>query len=302
MPSKQIKSYPLNQSPFYKLQSKKRLARILGTSLEFLNRLVHAENLYRCEIIQANGKPRQIEKPCLPLKQLQRRISDLLHRIEKPNYLFCPAQGKSYIGNAQMHITATVVRSLDIKSYYTSTVSRRIYWFFHKRMHCSSDVAALLTVIATFEDRLPTGSPASPMLSYYAHIDMWEEIYALVIQAGCTLTVYMDDLTISGKNVPGVLMWEIKKQIRRCGLRYHKERYYHHKTSEVTGIIISNGELKLPHRKHENIHTLRSQLFTQTDPKAKRKIRQRIQGCLSEFQQLEDANSLSASQEYNLRS
>jgi len=48
-------------------------------------------------------------------------------------------------------------------------------------------------------------------MSFYAHLNMWEEISEHTRKEGCTLTVYMDDITISGPQVPERLMWKIKK-------------------------------------------------------------------------------------------
>ena len=39
---------------------------------------------------------------------------------------------------------------------------KKVFWFFHERMECSPDVAAIIRAIVTHEDSLPQGSPWTP--------------------------------------------------------------------------------------------------------------------------------------------
>lgn len=291
MSNNERKNYTLDQSPFYRLSSKKRLTHILKIPQEELKKLTQADTLYiEREITGKNGKKRNIEIPDPRLKQVQKRIATLFSRVETPGFLFCPAEERSYIGNAKEHVSNAVVRSLDIQAYFASTSSRRVYWCFHEQMKCAPDIAGILTALSTLKGRLPTGSPLSPMLSYYAHIDMWDAISTITREANCTLTVYMDDLTVSGANVPDRVMWQIKQQIHRCNLRYHKEKYYTGQIREVTGVIIRNHELKLANRQHLKIHQLRQQISRESDSKQRAKLSQQLQGCIAQAQQITASN------------
>ncbi|MEE3719926.1 reverse transcriptase family protein, partial [Tumidithrix elongata RA019] len=195
--------YELDQSPFYCLRSQAKLAKLLWVGRDKLKFLTHSEYLFDCEesISTDSGKIRLLEKPRPDLKRVQKQIEDLLKRIKCPNYLHNPKKGCSYISNAKVHVNANVVRILDIEKYFLSTPARHVYWFFHKKMKCSPDVAGILTKLLTFKDHLPTGSPSSPLLSYFAHMDMWEAINEIVEHENCNLSVYMDDITISGEHV-----------------------------------------------------------------------------------------------------
>src|SRR3546814_298384 len=65
--------------------------------------------------------------------------------------------------------------------------------------------------LCTFEGHLPTGSPLSPILAYYSYHDMWAEIAAFCTAKGYTLTVYVDDVTISGAKVPVADVWHVRR-------------------------------------------------------------------------------------------
>ncbi|WP_373529974.1 reverse transcriptase family protein [Nostoc sp.] len=289
--------YELDQSPFYCLKSKAKLAKLLRVSQIKLKLLTNTEHLYiESDIFDPKrGKSRRFEKPRQDLKRVQKRIEELLKRIKVPNYIHAPAKGRSYISNAKAHVNATEVKSLDIEKYFPSTPAKRIDWFFRKQMKCSSDVAYILTKLSTFKDHLPTGSPSSPMLSYFAHIGMWEAINEIVDLANCTLTIYIDDVTISGDHIPSELIWQVRKQFHRYGLRSNKkkEKHYIGKNSyEITGIIATNqGELKIPNRQHLKMHQCRRLLKLDIKFEKGKDILKSLRGLEAQRQQIRKANN-----------
>ena len=298
MPKNNYNRYELNQSPFYCLKPEAKLAELLRINESKLKILTKSEDLYREEnIFGKNGKPRPVQKPRLDLKKVQKRIEELLKQIKLPSYIYAPAKELSHINNAQAHINAVVVRTLDIEKYFPSTPSRHVYSFFHKKMRCSSDVAGILTKILTFQGYLPTGSPSSPILSYFSHIDMWKSIYEIVNQANCNLTVYMDDVTISGDVVPGKLIWQIKQQFYNCGLRSNKKKekcYVRKKSSQITGIIVKEGKLKIPNRLLCKMYKISQTLHSETEPNKRKKLIQKLEGLKAYERQISIANSASS--------
>ena len=252
--------YGLNQSPFYKLNRKKDLLRLLRTNQSGIRRIKNAKVLYAKSV--ENG--REIEKPRDDLKRLQKRIEDLLKRIELPDFIHGPAKGKSYITNASVHVGASEIRCLDIARYFQSTPSKKVFSFYEGTLHCSRDVAGILCMLTTHKGRLPTGSPSSPLVSYFAHIEMWNYINALVKRYGCTLSVYIDDVTISGDRVPRCLKHEVKALLNQYGLKSKKskEKYYRQGNSaEITGIIVgADKSLNVPRRQHRKAHETRNSL------------------------------------------
>jgi hypothetical protein len=81
---------------------------------------------------------------------------------------------------------------------------------------------------------------------------MWERISEIVYAAGCKLSIYADDITISGQVIYERDVWEIKKVLFRAGHRYNreKERSIVDKPADITGVIVSGTELLLPNRQH----------------------------------------------------
>ena len=238
--------HSLQQSCLYGLTSVHKLSKFLFSSVEGLNALADSSARYKCwDEPKKHGGTRRIEAPYDNLKKVQRRISDLLLRICPPEYLMAPVKRRSYVDNAAKHRGARAFCLLDIEDFFPSCSDKKVYWFFNKRMRCAPHVAALLTKLVTYQGHLPQGSPASPIMSYLAYSDMWDEIDTIVRSAACSLTIYADDITISGKTIPGQSVWRVKKTLHRHGHRYSrkKERHLIDKPADITGVIVRDDAL-----------------------------------------------------------
>lgn len=260
----------------------RKLAELLHVSQPVLKRLTNSADMYRCwDEPKKNGGTRRIEAPPENLKVVQRRISDLLQRITPPAFLMAPVRRRSYVHNAAAHIGARAFRLLDIEDFFPSCTDKRVFWFFNKKMACSEDIADTLTKLVTLNGRLPQGSPCSPILAYFAYCDMWERIGNIVAAAGCTLSIYADDITISGDVIYERDVWAIKQALHRAGHRYSrkKERSIVGKPADITGVIVRGDDLLLPNRQHRELAAVRRQRQTTTGQerqKLDRKIRGRI--------------------------
>jgi hypothetical protein len=291
MPStKAVASYAHTQSPFYRLVSKRRLAKLLRLQYQSLKTLARQSQDFgyrEWNAFSGSGKSRRIEAPSTVLSSAQKRIANLLSRITPPDFLYCPVKGKSYVTNAVAHATGSELVCLDVKSYFASTPSRRVFWFFRQIMQCSEDVAGILTSLSTYKGHLPTGSPLSPILSFYANCDMWAEVAKLAAEYDCRLSVYMDDITISGPRVPGRLVWQVKQAIHRNGLGYHKtKRFPKGRAREVTGVILDTDGPKLPHRHHRKLHRLKQELASATSDEERDALGRKIQGLQAQARQV----------------
>ena len=289
MPKKHIKYHGEQDSPFYKLRSKAKLANLLFLDVDKLKYLADSEDLYvDFPKKKRSGGFRLISAPCAGLKIVQKRIADLLQRITPPDYLFAPVSGRSYVDNATQHLGANSVRTLDIEDFFPSCTANKVIWFFRKRMDCSPDVAVLLRGVVTRHGSLPQGSPCSPILAYLCYVDMWEEIERLVSESGCQLSVYADDLTISGEIVPESLIWDIKKTLFRHGFRHkpRKERSKIKKPAEITGVILQGDRLLVPNRQHQKLYLVRKEFKASRSTEHRRQLKAQLEGRESQFRQI----------------
>ncbi|MCH9012951.1 MAG: RNA-directed DNA polymerase [Proteobacteria bacterium] len=292
MPKKRHSYHGEKDSPFFRLRSKAKLASLLFISLEKLKALASADDLYfDFKKPKASGGFREISAPRDDLKAVQSRIAGLLQRIAPPDYLFAPVAGRSYADNAAQHLGATSVRLLDIEDFFPSCTANKAIWFFMKRMECSPDVAAVLRGVVTRNGSLPQGSPCSPILAYLCYIDMWAEVAKIVRTNGCRLSVYADDLTISGSMVPEQAIWQIKQALHKHGHRYKvsKERSKHLKPAEITGVILTRDRLLAPNRQHKKLHAVRQELRKVRSSKTRATLEAQLKGRIAQMRQIVDA-------------
>lgn len=78
MPKTKKTKYKLDQSPFYYLQTKKKLANLLNLTLSNLTELTLSKDLYTEKEFfdPQRNKSRLVEKPKPQLKQVQKRIEE----------------------------------------------------------------------------------------------------------------------------------------------------------------------------------------------------------------------------------
>lgn len=293
MPKRPDRHYDETSSPIFRLRSRRKLARLLYKSRSGLEALAREEDPYTHFLKEKPaGGTRPISAPRRDLKEVQSRSALLLQRIAPPDYLFAPVAGRSYVDNAARHLGAESLRLLDITDFFPNCTGKKVYWFFQTRMQCSPDVAGVLTGLVTHEGSLPQGSPCSPILAYFSYIDMWENINEIVNEAGCTLSVYADDLTISGRMVPEAAIWKIKQELQKHGHRYNaaKERSRHRKPAEITGVILRPDGLRPPNRSRKKLHEVRQE-WKETSAEAERAaLEVRIRGRKAQLNQVMTGN------------
>lgn len=91
---------------------------------------------------------------------------------------------------------------------------------FIRDFQCAEDVARILADVCCYEQKhLPTGSPLSGRIAHFAASAMFEEINDLATKRASRMTVYVDDVTLSGPDVSKRLIDEVRRIVRRHGLK-----------------------------------------------------------------------------------
>lgn len=246
------KSYPLQDSVFYKLSSKKRLASLLFSTPQELKSLTGREN-YRCFTQTKGGKPRPIQEPLPKLDKIHSRVASLLCRIETVEGLHSGKRGRSNISNARTHLgLGKKVITADIKSFFPSTTRLSVFDFFYNTMKCAPDVADLLSKLLTYGEHVPTGSRISMPLAYFANKKMFDEIEAAANECGAKMTIYVDDLTFSGAMLKRSFITKLELIAKKHGHRIHPSKTRFYGASEVkliTGAAVKAEDI-FPRNKH----------------------------------------------------
>lgn len=253
--------YPLNQSPFYKLNSHKKLAKILSLeSTSQLKKIIFKgiNNFY----VSTLPSERQIEVPMPQMTRIHRRVNSLLNRIQIPEYMNSGIKGRSHIKNGKDHLGSNYVFKIDIKKYYPSVQCKHIEKVFTNKFKCSPDIAKSIALISTYNGYLPTGSPLSQTMAYISCRPVFDHIYQYSLDRNLKFTVYVDDLTFSGSKVTPKFKSYISNYLKRHrDFVCHKIRNYKPETPKpITGVIVENNNLKVSNKHRDIINNLRKDL------------------------------------------
>jgi len=254
---KNNKTYKLEQSPLYKLASKSKLASLLHISKRDLI-LLSKNQPYKSFDIEVSGKIREVDNPQKKLKEVQTRIKSLLAKIETPNWLFSGKKGCSYIDNASFHQESQYVVTCDIKSFYSNCTKERVFQTFRYVFKISEDVSWVLANLLSYKNIIPTGSPSSQIIAFWAYYPTFRRISKLAESYNAVISLYVDDITISSTEpIPKAIALEVKKELEKVGhtVKTSKTKRYGKKDYKlITGVVISpDGELMVPNRRRKKL-------------------------------------------------
>lgn len=245
-------SYPRKDSRLYKLRSPGQLAGLMQVETQLLLRLAKGADNYLCWNDAATG--RRIEEPKPRLRGIHMRVASLLGRIETPAYLHSAVKGRSYISNANEHDPNSPTAKVDIRKFYPSTRAAAVYHFFADRMLCNGQVAGILARLLTVDGHLATGSGVSPILSYFAYEDMFNEIADLAAQRQCVMTCYVDDMVFTGRGATPRLVHDITQIAGNYRLWAHKTKLFKRGEPKViTGVAVTANGSRVPHNRQIDI-------------------------------------------------
>ncbi|AGH95822.1 retron Ec67 family RNA-directed DNA polymerase/endonuclease [Pseudobdellovibrio exovorus] len=283
------------------------LAKLLGTNESNLNILLYKisrKSLYRTfEIPKKGGGFRIISSPDESLKVVQKRLASILSSILEPNYqlkhkkkLQNPKkeratraysnksvshafkQNLSIATNAEQHLKKKYVLNLDLEDFFGSINFGRVRGFFIKDKQFKLDpvVATHIANIICHMDKLPQGSPCSPVMSNLIGRLLDRHLLRLANRRGCFYTRYADDLTFSfnGPKFPTEIaileqdQWVIgdalTEVIEKSGFKIKKSKVrMHYRTSRqmVTGLVV-NCHVNVPAEYYRDTRSMCLNIFT----------------------------------------
>ncbi len=240
--------YSFQNSPWCQDLTQRDLAELLGTRKARLEALIdHKDEWVIRRKLQVGHKLRDLAYPRGKLRTIHERIKYHLNKIRQPPYVMSPRKGKSQRDNAATHKGRNQFLKLDIRQFYPATTSEHIFRWAHYAAGLRPDVAGMFAHLVTIDDKLPFGSPISPVLATLVHRSMFDDICDACTRRGLRMSLWVDDLTISGLYVPGELVEEVREIIRLSGLQSHKIEFLSgSRPVIVTGIPIVGNRIEAP--------------------------------------------------------
>lgn len=264
--------------------SKPDLARLLGIDPVFMTRVIYirnTDNLYsQFTIKKKNGSERHISAPDPELKEIQSKLSDLLQDClnnirenskEENNFSHGFERNRSIITNAEKHKSKKWVLNIDLSNFFDEFNFGRVRGYFlkNKNFSLNTELSTLIAKIACHQDKLPQGSPCSPVITNLILLSLDRRLSNLCNRAGCTYTRYADDITISTN----------KKEFPRKIIKSHNENSIDLNKKFLKEIISSGfqinlNKLRLFDRKcRQEVTGLTVNRFVNVDNKYAKKVR-----------------------------
>ena len=260
-----VEKFSLEERKLFNIKSKKYLAFVLKEERSLLKEISkNPQEFYRFapKTIEKNGKKktRNIEEPNFILKPIHRKIHILLSEIPAPDYLFSKKKS-SCVLNAKAHVNCHgSTLNIDIENFFPSTSRIRVQQFFGYFLQYPRDVADFMADICTVNNHIPTGSPLSLMLAFWANKPMFDELNKLAASRKIKMTIYVDDISFTGVAVND----SFKKKVTEIVNRYNhsinpdKVRFFSEKLRFINGIAVSKDGLRPSNKLSKEIRSLKN--------------------------------------------
>jgi RNA-directed DNA polymerase len=252
------KSHSLNEmkvAPFLAIDSPIHFANFLKIPLKNLAELINQPNYSSYSIPKKKGGKRNIEAPSSDLKYVQSQINYYLQHYYltiKPKNVHgfvikdvTDNSAFNIIENARLHIKSRYVLTVDLKDFFSSISANRILQLFSSDLFDYSDnLAKALTFLCTYKGFLPTGSPASPVLSNFVCLELDQVLLSFCNQNQLTYSRYADDLTFSSNySFTDTLMVQIRSIIEDNRFKINEKKVRVKSSNRkqiVTGLIVND--------------------------------------------------------------
>lgn len=136
---------------------------------------------------------------------------------------------------------------------------------------------------------IPTGSPCSQTVIFWAYRQTFEKINALCLTKNVKFSFYVDDITLSSKTkIPQKLFNDIVSRCQNVGLKIKAEKTKKYKPNEyknITGCIVTpKGNLKVPNSRRKKLIDIVNQLKKEPE---NTNLKNSLKGQLLSAQQIE---------------
>lgn len=273
-----------------------QIANLLGVKAGMLSFQLYKkpkEGLYkRFEIPKRHGGTREILAPEKDLKLLQHRLSDLLqnclgeiaiangHLEDETHHGISHGFKRHHtiMTNGRAHVTRRYVFNVDLHDFFGSINFGRVRGFFikNKNFQLHPSVATVIAQIACHDNKLPQGSPCSPVISNLIGHSLDIFLAQLAASTGVTYTRYADDLTFSTnkRNFPSSIAaktaehnWEpglsLTRIVTRSLFSFNQDKtrmQYRDSRQEVTGLTV-NRKVNVPATYRYTVRAMVHNLF-----------------------------------------
>ena len=250
------------------------LCRFLKTPFFLLEDLINNPTYKVFQIKKKKGGERQISAPEKRLKTIQKRLNYFLQAYYlwlKPKEVHGFVVNPHYLGNhcnivenALAHTGKRDVLNIDLKDFFPNITAKQVKDMFSSQFfQFDEQMAIALTLLTTFEGKLPTGAPTSPVISNFICYELDSDLIRFCAANNLTFTRYADDLTFSSdSSISNDLLLDIIILIKKNNFSINDKKIRlksHNRKQTVTGLTVNekvNVDRKLLKKIRAMLHDL----------------------------------------------
>ncbi len=236
------------------IETPKELCRFLKTPIYQLEALINNPDYNDYTIRKKKGGDRQIFAPEKRLKKIQKRLNYFLqayYLMIKPNEVHGFVVNPHYLGihcnileNAKVHTGKKVVLNMDLKDFFPNISAERVKQVFSSPyFNFNEQIATAITLLTTYESKLPIGAPTSPVISNFICIPLDRALKYFAEKNGLTYSRYADDLTFSSDiKISNDTVLDIINLIKENGFKINEKKIRikaSHRKQTVTGLTVN---------------------------------------------------------------
>ena len=258
------------------LEQPVELCWFLDLSLPHLEKTINNPDYKHYTLKKKRGGERQISAPKEQLKKMQKRLNYFLQAyylwikppevhgfVINPHYLGTHC---NIVANADVHKGKKHVLNMDLKDFFPSISAKRIKNLFTSSyFNYDEPMAIALTLLTTYQAKLPTGAPTSPVLSNFVCLAFDAQLREFCQRNDLKFTRYADDLTFSSDALISIeTIQRIKQLVIENGFEINEKKLRLQSSSRkqtVTGLTVNekvNVDRKLLKKIRAMLHDLRT--------------------------------------------
>lgn len=265
---------------FKDVSSLEDLSIYIGVRKELINYVVYVkgvDSFYKeFAIPKKSGGNRIISSPGGSLKKLQKKLQKRLSEEYNDKYgNFNVSQAfikeKNIMSNAKIHRSKKFILNLDIEDFFDEFNFGRIYGYLKKSndFKMNEQLSVILSKIFTYKNKLPQGSPSSPILTNFIFRITDFKILKLAKKYRLDYTRYADDLTFSTNDFHFKdnyinFVNELKFLLLKNGFRINHKKtrvQYYSSRQEVTGLTV-NKKINVSRKYYKDTRAQAHRMYT----------------------------------------
>lgn len=257
----------VNNNGFPIILNSYHLSNLVGIKWDILKKLINdnVSSYHKFYITKKDRiSKREILAPSQELSYVQKYIcTEILNKVRISDACYGFVSGKNIIDNAKKHLNSEMILNIDLKDFFPSISSDRVYYIFNKLCGYDKTLSFCLTKLVTYRNMVPQGACTSPIISNIVLYMLDIRLLKLAEKNNINYTRYADDITFSGtKNQINHRFYSlVRKIVEDEGFKINDKKVHFSSESqrqEVTGLIINNGNVRI---KRNYIRKIEQELY-----------------------------------------